>query len=189
MRWAFPSLRAGRSDAPGRGRELSLLRCCDGLAVAVATVDPGLEAAANLLTRCEERVVVHAARRQLHDANGFVASAVAARVGGRLIERSQAIAVPPKPCHTRTPTTSRAPWEPSPAAGVRTLQTNCGGTARSAPGLARPRAPVATRRDEVPVGRGDLFSDRRAVPEESPLARAHLEQTEILAVLGLGAKT
>jgi hypothetical protein len=143
-----------------------------GLRVDVAVVDPGFETAADLFAGREERLVMRAARRQLDDPDGLVTIAVTARVGGRLVEGPQAITAPPKPCHTRTPTTSRAPWEPGPQAGFRTLQTK----PRSAPWLARPWAPVATRRDEVAVGGLGLLDGRWAVSEEVPLVRAHLEQ-------------
>lgn len=104
-----------------------LPRCRDRRAVSIAAVDPGLEAAADVLARREKCVVAHTARGQLDDAHRLVPVAVAARVGGRLIEGLQAITLPPKPCHTRTPTTSRPPWEPGRAAGFRTLQTKRGG--------------------------------------------------------------
>lgn len=53
----------------------------------------------------------------------------------------------------------------------------------SVPRLARPGAPVTARADKVPV-RGLCLLDRAlAVTEEAALARAHLEQPEVLAVL------
>jgi hypothetical protein len=57
------------------------------LAVDLAAVDPGFEATANVLTRREKGVVMRASRWELHDADGLVTIAVAACVGGRLIER------------------------------------------------------------------------------------------------------
>jgi hypothetical protein len=101
--------RADRPAARRRSqqrREPGLLGCYDGFAVGFATVDPGFEAAANVLTRREKGVVTRASRWELHDTDGLVTIAVAACVGGRLIEGYQAIALPPKPCHPRTPTTS-----------------------------------------------------------------------------------
>ena len=62
------------------------------------------------------------------------------------------------------------------------------GAGELAPGLARPRAPVAARVDEVPVGGRRLRGRSRAVAVDAPLVRAHLEQAEVLAVLGIGAQ-
>ena len=55
-------------------------------------------------------------------------------------------------------------------------------------GLHDHGTPVAARRDEIPVGGGDLSGSRRAVPEQAPLVRAHLEEAEVLAVLGVGSQ-
>jgi hypothetical protein len=54
---------------------------------------------------------------------------------------------------------------------------------RSIPRLARPRAPVAARADEVPVGSARLRKRALTVPEQLPRARPHLEEAEVLAVL------
>src|SRR3954467_2536711 len=56
------------------------------------------------------------------------------------------------------------------------------------PGLAGPGAPVAARRDEVPMRSNRVRRGRRPVAVDATLARAHLEQAEVLAVLGLCAK-
>src|SRR3954466_15634873 len=65
--------------------------------VGVAAVDPGLEAAANLLARRKQRAVARTARRELHDPHRLVAVTVTARVGRRLVEGAQAIALSPAP--------------------------------------------------------------------------------------------
>ena len=65
------------------------------LGIGVAAVDAGLEAAADLLAGREQRVVVGAAGWELHDPHRFVPIAMAAGVGSRLIERPQAIVLPP----------------------------------------------------------------------------------------------
>src|SRR3954451_18237187 len=89
-----PRERAGRVESRLRG---------DGRRrVGVAAVDPGLEAAANLLAGCKQRVVARTARRELHDPHGLIAVAVAARVGRRLAEGAQAIVLSPEPCHRGT---------------------------------------------------------------------------------------
>src|SRR5205807_2676863 len=49
--------------------------------------------------------------------------------------------------------------------------------------LAAPRAPVAPRVHEVPVGCHSLRSGSRAVSEEPPRQGAHLEPAQVLAVL------
>ena len=67
----------------------------DGLGVDVAAVDAGLEAAADVLARREQRVVANATGGELHDPHRLVAIPVAARIGSRLIERPQAIVLPP----------------------------------------------------------------------------------------------
>src|SRR6478736_4050516 len=115
--------RAARECTEPR-RARSGLRGGNGLGVDVAAVDAGLEPAADVLASCEQRVVAHPAGRELHDPHRLVAIPVAARVRGRLVERPQAIVLPPEPCHRGTPTTSRALWEPGPSAGSRSLQTN-----------------------------------------------------------------
>ena len=89
-------------------------------------VDSFLEPTADLLTRRKEIVVAPAARREVDDPDALVAIAMTACIGGRLVEGPQAIALPPQPCHTRTPTTFRVPWEPGRTAGFRTLQTKRG---------------------------------------------------------------
>ena len=66
-----------------------------GSVIGVAAVDAGLEAAADLLAGREQRVVVGAAGRELHDPHRLVPIPMAASVGSRLIERPQAIVLPP----------------------------------------------------------------------------------------------
>ena len=94
-----PPGRQAEDPRPALDSEL-LHRRAGSRRLAVAGVDPGLEAAADALTRREERVVMRASRRQLDDTNGFVSIAMAACIGGRLVEGPEAIAVPPKLCHT-----------------------------------------------------------------------------------------
>jgi len=67
----------------------------DGLGVDVAAVDAGLEAAADVLARREQRVVADAPGRELHDPHRLVPIPMTAGVGSRLIERPQAIVLPP----------------------------------------------------------------------------------------------
>ena len=66
-----------------------------GLGIGVAAVDAGLEAAADLLAGREQRVVADTTGRELHDPNRLVPITMAAGVGSRLIERPQAIVLPP----------------------------------------------------------------------------------------------
>ena len=88
------------------------------LGVAVAAVDPGLEAAADVLARCEERVVADAPRRQLDD-RGLTRRGRRDSVHMRPPHRgASGDHLPPKPCHTRTPTMSRAPVGTRPAGRV-----------------------------------------------------------------------
>ena len=103
-----------RRARSGRGA----LRRWDGLRVDVPAVDPRLEAATDVLARREQCVVADAPRRELHDPHGLVTIAVTACVRSRLVERPQAIAITPKPCHTWTPTMSRRLGEPGRAGRV-----------------------------------------------------------------------
>jgi len=114
--------RDGLREPPRGGR----LRRRHGLGLGLTPVDPGLEAEPDLLTRGEQGVVADAAGRELHDADRFIAIAVAACIRRRLVEGPQAIAFPMEPGHPRTPTMSRALWEPGRVAGSRTLQTKRG---------------------------------------------------------------
>jgi hypothetical protein len=65
----------------------------------LAGVDQLFEPAADLLACREEIVVAPPAGREMHDANTVVALAVAASVGGRLVEGPEAVNVSPQPRH------------------------------------------------------------------------------------------
>ena len=78
---------AGRSDGGGR-------RGGEGR-IGLAGVDPLLEAPTDLLAG-REQVVARAARRELHHAHRFVAVTMAARIGGCLVERPEAVRLPPE---------------------------------------------------------------------------------------------
>src|SRR6188472_3911419 len=151
--------------------------------VGVATVDPLLEAPPDLLARREE-VVARAAGRKLDDADRLVAVAVAARIGGCLVERPQAVGLPPEG-HGRSTTSDRARREPGRQPGSRSLRTFH--AVSSVPRLARPGAPVAARAHEVAVRRLCLYQRGLAVTEKPALVRSHLEEPEVLAVLGVDA--
>ena len=86
-----------RGSVPNQARRVpgEAVTAWDGLGVGVAAVDAGLEAAADVLAGREERVVAHAAGREFHDAYRLVTFPVAARIRSRLIERPQAIVLPP----------------------------------------------------------------------------------------------
>ncbi len=157
-------------------------RCLRGQGrVRLARVDSLLEAPADLLAGRQE-VVARAARRKLQHPDGLVSIAVAARIGGCLVERPQAVDLPPEG-HERSTTSDRARWEPAAAGGSRSLRTKS--RSASAPRLARPRAPVAPRADEVPVRGPRLLERGPTVAEELPLTRAHLEEAAVLTVLGV----
>ena len=160
-----------------------LLRRRDRVSVAIASVDPGLEASSDLFTRHEQRVVACATRGEFDDPYCLVAIAMTARVRGRLIERSQALTIASKPCHHQTPSTFRPAWEPGREDGYRTLHRKPSAPLR--PGLAGPRTPIPARRDEVPVRGLGLFDRRRAMTEDPTLVRAHLEESQVLSVLGI----
>src|SRR4029079_5609149 len=74
--------------------------------------------------------------------------------------------------------------EPGSKAGFRSLHTK-----PPLVGLAGPGAPATTGVDEVAVRRLGLRARARAVSVQVPRGRAHLEQAEILAVLGGRAQT
>jgi len=80
---------------PPKALRASVLRGRDGLGIRVTAVYAGLEAAADLLARREQRVVVGAAGRELDDPHRLVSIPMAASVGSRLIERPQAIVLSP----------------------------------------------------------------------------------------------
>ena len=63
--------------------------------IGLAGVDPLLEAPTDLLAG-REQVVARAARRELHHAHRFVAVTMAARIGGCLVERPEAVRLPPE---------------------------------------------------------------------------------------------
>ncbi len=115
-----------------------------------------------LLTRREERVVMRAAGRELDDANGVVSIAMAACVGGRLVERPQAIAVPPKPRHTGHLPRGDAPWEPDGRPGSALCRRNVG------PRLSS-RACTTTGSSRVPTRRS---TGGRPGPADRPTGRA-----------------
>ena len=148
----------------------------------------GLEAAADLLAGREQRVVAGAARRELHDPDrsrrdrrDSVRTRPPRRAAGgdRVFRRS----------HVTTGHLPRRGARGNPAArpGSALCRRNVREAAVS-PGLAGPGAPVAARRDEVPWAARRLLGRRVAVPEEAPLVRAHLEEAEVLAVLGVRAE-
>jgi len=58
-------------------------------------------------------------------------------------------------------------------------------TASGGVGLTAPRAPVSTGGDKVLVGGDCLLLCRRAMAEELSCETAHLEETEVLAVLSV----
>lgn len=60
------------------------------------------------------------------------------------------------------------------------------GTRPALPRLARPRAPVTARAHEVAVRSTRLLQRSLAVPEQAPFARPHLEEAQVLTVLGVG---
>jgi len=174
-----------RGDCSGTAR-LRSLRRRERPVLPVATVDPGFEATTDLLSGREQSVVADAARRELHDAHRLVAIPVTACVRGRLVERLQALTVPPKPCHHQTPSTFRPAWEPGRSAGFRTLQTKP--SSGLAPGLAGPGTPVPARGNEIPVCGLRLRDGGRAMSEDPAFVRAHLEQAMVLTVLGVCLK-
>ena len=61
-------------------------------------------------------------------------------------------------------------------------------TAAWSPRSARPRAPVAAGGDEIAVRSLRLLFSGVSVPEAAAFARPHLEQPEVLAVLGIGVE-
>jgi hypothetical protein len=76
--------------------------------------------------------------------------------------------------------------------GVRAFTVHRGvtefSTAAESPRFARPRAPVASGRDEIAARSLRLLFGRCAVSEDAAFARPHLEQPEVLAVLGIGVE-
>ena len=112
--------------------------------VGLAGVDPLLEAPPDLLAR-REQVVARAARRELDDADRLVAVAVAARIGGRLVERPQAVSASARSgtvgsTYQRSGAVGTRPGRPGPALCARNRWAEA-----QLPRLARPRAPVAAR--------------------------------------------
>ncbi len=174
-----------RGDCSGRA-EPSSLRRRDRAALAVPSIDPSLEPTADLLARREQRVVPNASWRELHDPYRLVAVAVTPCVRRRFIERLQTLTLPPRPCHHQTPSTYGPAWEPGRSAGFRTLQTKP--AVPLGPGLAGPGAPIPARGDEVAMCCLRLCEGGRAMPEDPALARAHLEEALILAVLRVRAQ-
>jgi len=146
----------------------------------LARVEAGLEVAADALAAREHGLVARASRRKLHDPDILVAVAMAARVGGGLIEGPKAVALPLSPHVPRT--LIRCPPEAKPASAgcIRTLRqsSRSGGSPAAAP-----RTPVPSGADEVAMGGDGLRVRAWTVAEQAPLVRAHLEEAEVLAVL------
>jgi len=86
--------RPARITVPGRCSRVRSERLLD-----LAGVDQLFEPAADLLACREEIVVAPPAGREMHDANTVVALAVAASVGGRLVEGPETVDVTPQPRH------------------------------------------------------------------------------------------
>lgn len=101
--------RARTALSGGRGR-----RCCERRRVGLAGVDCLLETAPDLLSR-REQVVAGTAGRELQDAHRLVSSTVTARIGGCLVERPQAVDLPPERHERSLPAIGRTGKPPGPA--------------------------------------------------------------------------
>src|SRR5436853_4882649 len=86
----------------GSGEELRFLDARSERGLGLAGVEAVLEIAPDRLTVREHRVVAHATRRQLHDADVVVSLSMAARICRRLVEGAEALPFRLAE-HTRTP--------------------------------------------------------------------------------------
>ena len=120
--------------------------------------------------------------------SGLDAVAMAARVCGGLVKGPKAVALPLSPHVAGTPTRRTRPAIPATGLRLRSLRRIVGfATLEGGPATA-PRAPVAPGADEVPPSGDRLGAGRRPMTEELALHRSHLEQPEVLAVLGRRAQ-
>src|SRR6476469_7331410 len=164
----------GRGGCQGSGSTPPL----DGFRL--ARVEARLEVAADALAAREHGFVAHPTRGQLHDADVFVAVAVAARVCSSLIEGPKAVALPLSPHVLGMPIRQPPRVKPALHGCVRTLRQS----SRSGRGpAAATRPPLATGPDVVAMRGDGLLVGRGPVAEELAHVRPQLEEAEILAVL------